>query len=101
MDNTLEPIVQYCKQNNLNYKTIPESYKGTYILIEKKNEEISEEKLFIIEIEGNIVFRISYTKSQVDIFCKTKKPTISEEHLSVLEKEVMVYFKKEKIKHLF
>jgi hypothetical protein len=101
MENSLEPIIQYCEQNNLNFRTMPESYKGTYILIEQRNEEISEEKIYLIEVEENVVFRISYTKSQVDIFCKTEKPMLSEEHLKVLEREVTLHLKKEKLKNLF
>ena len=101
MENTFLPIIKYCSGTNLDLRVIPESTPGSYLLIEQKGAEIDEEKIILFEVGDNMIYRISYTKSKIDIYCKTEKPTLNEETLKELELLLMALFKKEQLKYIF
>jgi hypothetical protein len=85
----------------LDLKVIPETNPGSYLLIKQQGKEIDEEKIVLFEIGDNIIYRISYTKSKIDIICKTKTPTLPEEILNELEGKITTFFKKEQLKIIF
>jgi hypothetical protein len=101
MENTFLPIIKYCGEFNLDLRVIPDLNPGSYLLIEQQGAEIDKEKIILIEIEENMIYRISFTKSKIDVLCKTEKPTLTEEALNELEERITTFYKKEQLKIIF
>jgi hypothetical protein len=108
MDKNLENVSDICKKERIDMTTIPQRHQGAFFKIiegvykgENQNFTMGEEKIFIVEIGKNIVYRLSFTKNKIDIFCSTEEPTIKQEIIDSVAKELTLLLKKKRMEEIY